>query len=116
MRNGGANDVYQAVMQGLCSLTLFVKHFMVGSYLKGRVTQPRKKPFSDKVEKVIKSLYRDEVDFTPSTANIMHLSKYFKRYHKKKSLCAVYTLNIILEKLIDEQMNTGKLDENNDKE
>ena len=60
MRNGGANDVFQATMQGLCSLTQFVKHFMLNKLRKG--------PISDKVEKVVKSLYRDEVEYTLETA------------------------------------------------
>ena len=58
MINGGNNDVYQAIMQCFCTMTVFVGYFMKGQHIKAKIQNNSRINITGKIALIFESLYR----------------------------------------------------------
>ena len=78
MINGGRmNDVFQAILQCFFSLSMFVKYFVMESHYDAKLDK-EKLGITDKIEQVVKSMYRTEFEFTPEYINLKLFTLYME--------------------------------------
>lgn len=76
---GGKNDVFQAVMQCLASLTHFIGYFMKDHHLNIREHTSKRRPLTMKIAKVYEMLWRSELQYTVSFINIKFFGDYMRQ-------------------------------------
>ena len=108
MKNGGFNDVYQAIFQCFCSMTVFVGYFMRERHLEESSSKLDPESMTMQVSRVFESYWRNETEYTLPYVDIKFVKKFIESKILSENHCGVEILQYILLMMWNEQVGENE--------